>query len=197
MHRHILVIGIVFFLSACAPKLEAPAVASYEMVTGYRFYTPCGQPVLNAVLPAADSLADPGDFYTYVLQDSLQVADCIDPEGTSMTDTFPMRFGNDFIVTVVVKDPRKEWYFGLEDLSVEDSLLHIRLVPHHRTDTAGGKPWYALSDNYIWRVNGRQVKLMKLYLDGQEYAFVRGPKWSEAPVKWRLPQGAPAREIHR
>ncbi|MGN7720583.1 hypothetical protein [Chitinophaga sp. 22620] len=197
MHRPILVIGIVFFLFACSPKMEAPAVTSYEIVTGYRFYTPCGQPVLNDVLPAAGSIAGPGDFYVYVLQDSLQIADCIDPEGASGRDTFPMRFGNDFIVTVVVKDQRKDWYFRLEDLTVEDSLLHIRLVPHHKTDTAGGKPWFALSDNYIWRVNGRQVKLMKLYLNRQEYAFVRGPKWSGAPVKWRLPLVAPPGKIYR
>ena len=195
MHWHILVIGVVFLLSACAPKTEAPSVTSCEMVKGYRFYTPCGQPVLNGVLTAADPTA--GDFYAYVLQDSLQIADCIDPDGASVKDTFPMRFRNDFIVTVVVKGSRKDWYFGLEDLTVEDSLLHIRLVPHHRTDTAGGKPSFALSDNYIWRVNGRQVKLMKLYLNRQEYAFVRGPKWSDAPVKWRLPLGAPAGEAYR
>ncbi|RPD41105.1 hypothetical protein [Chitinophaga barathri] len=185
MHRLIPVICGSLFLFACTPKMEAPALVSYEMVMGYRFYTPCGQPVLNGALPAAGAASRPGDFYVYVLRDSLQVADCIDPTGASVTDTFPMRFGNDFILTVVVKDPRREWYFSLEDFSVEDSLLHLRIVPRHLSDTAGGKPWYPLADNYIWRVNGREVKLMKIYLDRHDYALVRGPRWSAAPVKWR------------
>lgn len=183
-HWFILIAGIACF-SACAPKMQLRDVAACEIVPGYRLYTPCGRPVLNGSLPGM--VGSPGDFYLYVLQDSLQVAECIDPAGALVTDTFPMRPGSDFVLAAVVEDRRKEWYFTLEDFSVEDSLLHIRVVPHHVADTAAGRPGFPVTDNYIWRINGRAVKLMKLYLSEQEYAFARGPKWSEAPVKWRLP----------
>ncbi|MBO9154857.1 hypothetical protein ACFOTA_21765 [Chitinophaga sp. GCM10012297] len=181
MHRFIPVACIVYF-SACAPKMEMRDVAAYEIVTGYRLNTPCGQAALNGRLPGPL----PGDFYLYVLQDSLQIAECIDPTGNSAESTFPIRSGNDFVLAAVIEDGRKEWYFSLEDFSVEDSLLHIRVTPHHASDTVQGRPWFQMADNYIWQVNGRGVKLMKLYINEHEYAFVRGPKWSAAPVKWRL-----------
>lgn len=186
MHRLVPVICGILFFSACGPKMQTPAVISHEMVTGYRFYTPCGASVLNARLPAV--VPDAGDFYVYVLKDSLQIADCIDPGGIMINSGSSIRFGSDFLLTVVVKDARKEWYFSLEDLTLEDSLLQVKIVPHHVGDTAAGKPLHAVTDNYIWRISGRGVKLMKLYISPQEYAFVRGPKWSTAPLKWRLPR---------
>lgn len=165
---------------ACTIIPKDPVSVEYEMLPDQHFYTSCGQARISGDLPQG------GYYLVYVLSDSLDINNCVSASGENMTgkNTLNMRFGKDFLMTMAVHDAGKDWFFHLQQMEVMDSMLHIHLKAYHRNDTTVSKPAYNLSDNYVWKINGQEVKLIKLYINGTNYAYVPGPRWSEAPINW-------------
>lgn len=168
--------------SACSMLPERTAIADHDLLADYRFYPPCGHPCISGDLSGKTT----GYYFVYVLQDSLTVRDCVSTVTEApRPDSFPMRFGRDFLLAMEVREAKREWFFELQNMEVVDSMLHIHLRAHHRSDTMVAMPRYALSDNYVWRVNGHNTKLIKIFISNANYAYVPGPRWSGMPVNWR------------
>lgn len=164
---------------ACTIISKDPVSVDYEILPNHHFYASCGQARICGDLERG------GYFLVYVLNDSLDINNCVG-SGETITgkDTLPMRFGKDFLITMAVHDAGKDWFFHLRHMEVVDSMLHIHLKAYHRNDTTVSKPGYNLSDNYVWKINGQETKLIKLYITNTNYAYIPGPQWSEAPVNW-------------
>jgi hypothetical protein len=163
--------------SACNVLPEDPQQAAFTLIPGSHFYPPCGEPRLSARMPQQD-----GYFLVYVLTDSLQMKNCVSPP---LEDSLQVNFETDFLVAAVVRDAKPEWRFQLKNMKVTDSMLHIHLVPYHYTDKDFAQPEAPLSATCVWKVNGAAVKLIKLYTAPENYAYVHGPAWNEAPVLWK------------
>ncbi|MRG47481.1 hypothetical protein GFS24_20335 [Chitinophaga sp. SYP-B3965] len=161
---------------ACTIISKDPVSVDYEMLPDYHFYAPCGQARI------CGDLEKGGYYLVYVLTDSLDISNCV--ETITGKDTLPMRFGKDFLITMAVHNEEKDWFFHFEHMEVVDSMLHIHLKASHRNDTTVSTPSYKLSDNYVWKINGQETKLIKLYINNTNYAYVPGPQWSEAPINW-------------
>lgn len=159
--------------AACNVLPDDSQHAGFMLMTGWRFYPPCGEPRLSAKLPEQS-----GYYLVYVLRDSLQVKDCVSPPEN---DPMEMDYERDFLLAAVVRDAQPGWHFRLKDMKIADSILYVRL------NVSRSPVW--LSASYVWKVNGAAVKLIRLYTDADNYAYVHGPAWNEAPVKWRhLPE---------
>lgn len=172
-------------MSACTIIPKDPVVVNYEMLPGYHFYSPCGQARICGDLPATNTAEQSGYYLVYVLNDSLDISNCVSSTQTlTARDTLPMHFGRDFLMTMAVHDGGKDWFFDLQQMEIVDSILHVHLKVHHRKDAAVLKPGYNLSDNYVWKINGQGTKLIKLYISSSNYAYIPGPQWSDAPVSW-------------
>lgn len=167
---------------ACNVLPEDPQQAAFALMSGTRFYPPCGDPRLSARMPQQN-----GYFLVYVLTDSLQMKNCVSPVPD---DSLQVNFETDFLVAAVVRDAKPEWRFQLKNMKIIDSMLHIHLAAYHYTNKDFTQPGAPLSASYVWKVNGEAVKLIKLYTGPDNYAYVHGPAWNETPVKWRhLPGG--------
>lgn len=151
---------------ACRQAPPLPQKARFTPLEGFRFHQPCGEPVLAGTMPG-------GNYLAYVLQDSLQIADCmgkINPTGRG--DTVPMRSGRDFLLLL---RPSVTATFRLHNMEITDSMLHIHLRP----DTA------AKAGACMWKIEGDGVKLIRLAADPLHYAYVPGPAWNGTPVQLR------------
>lgn len=173
------VICLMALCSACTIIPKDPVSVDYEILPNHHFYTPCGQARI------CGDLEQGGYYLVYVLNDSLDMNNCVSSSGTlTGKDTLPIRFGRDFLMTMAVHDAGKDWFFDFSHMEVVDSILHIHLKACHRKDSAVNKPSYTLSDNYVWKINGQETKLIKLYISNTNYAYIPGPQWSEAPINW-------------
>jgi len=172
---------IIICCHACTIIPKDPVSVHYEILPNHYFYGPCGQARISGDLPQG------GYYMVYVLSDSLDISNCVSLRREAMTDkdTLPMRFGRDFLMTMAVHDAGKDWFFHFQQMEVVDSMLHIHIRAYHRNDSTVSKPNYHLSDNYVWKINGQEAKLIKLYINGSNYAYVPGPQWSDAPVNWQ------------
>lgn len=164
---------------ACTIISNDPVSVDYEILPDHHFNAPCGQARISGDLPQG------GYYLVYVLNDSLDINNCVsNSESITGKDTMTMRFGRDFLMTMAVHEAGKNWFFDFQQMEVVDSMLHIHLKAYHRSDKMVSKPAYHLSDNYVWKINGQQVKLIKLYINAGNYAYVPGPQWTDAPVNW-------------
>lgn len=160
---------------ACSVLPEDPQQADFVLLTGCHFYTPCGQPRISAKLPEKD-----GYYLLYVLDDSLQIKDCM---SLPQDDSLQVDFEKDFLLAAVVRETGQEWRFQLKNMQIVDSILFVHLDVHPYTEKVDAKP------GYIWKINGEAVKLIKLSVDPDNYAWVHGPAWNETPVKLRQLRG--------
>lgn len=161
---------LAFLLLSCCHCREiprAPQKVSFAPLTGYRFYPPCGEPVLSGDLPG-------GYYFAFVLTDSMQIGDCIGKTGPVRGKAaLPMQFGRDFLLVLEAGAPCS---FHLQHMEVVDSILHI----HLRADTLAG------NGHRIWKINGEGVKLVRLMTaDPLHYAYVPGPQWDHSTPQLR------------
>jgi hypothetical protein len=151
---------------SCHPGPGPVRKAAFAPLEGFLFYQPCGNPALSGNMPGG------GYYLAYVLQDSLQIADCIGkvhPAGVA--DAVPLRSGRDFLLVLQPSGPAS---FSLQNMEITDSMLHIHLRPGN----AGVGP-------YMWKIDGDGVKLIRLAADPLHYAYLPGPAWNTLAVDLR------------
>ena len=157
---------IAICCGACSVLPEDLRQADFVLLRDCQFYTPCGQPRISAKLPEKD-----GYFLLYVLDDSLQIKDCM---SLPRQDSLPVDFERDFLLAAVVRETGQEWRFQLKNMQIADSILYVQLDVRPDTDAPPG---------YVWKINGKAVRLIKLSVDPDNYAWVHGPAWDKAPVE--------------
>lgn len=160
---------ITFCCGACSVLPEDPRQADFVRLTGCRFYTPCGQPRISAKLPEKD-----GYYLLYVLDDSLQIKDCM---SLPQQDSLQVDFKRDFLLAAVVRETAQEWRFQLKNMQIVDSMLYVQLDVHPYTKENDARP------GYVWKINGEAIRLIKLSVDPDNYAWVHGPAWNKAQAE--------------